>query len=173
MGVVIQPRFGQHLTVQQELSSGQNMLIKTTLLSLLFLAPAILTFKLNAPQSPESELARQFNDDPVINYGIWGFIAGLTDYFVRNGFTTTTTPAPATRRTASKVNFRKKQQDKKQKQEKKEKKEKKRLEREEKKQKKKAEKEMENMKEQEEKKEESVVLADEAEESAVEEAVEA
>merc|ERR1712024_218590 len=111
MGVVIQPRFGQHLTVLQELSSGQNMLIKTTLLSLLFLAPAILTFKLNAPQSPESELARQFNDDPVINYGIWGFIAGLTDYFVRNGFTTTTattttpttttttTPAPATRRT--------------------------------------------------------------------------
>merc|ERR1712026_9000 len=85
-------------TVQQELSSGQNMLIKTTLLSLLFLAPAILTFKLNAPQSPESELARQFNEDPVINYGIWGFIAGLTDYFVRNGFTTTTTTTASTRR---------------------------------------------------------------------------
>merc|ERR1712026_526036 len=127
---------------------------KYSLVCLVLLSPAILSFKLNA-NTDSSELARQFNDDPLINYGIWGFIAGLTDYFVRNGFTTTTTtttttPAPATRRTASKVNFRKKQQDKKQKQEKKEKK---RLEREEKKQKKKAEKEMENMKEQEEKKE--------------------
>merc|ERR1712026_401208 len=131
---------------------------KYSLVCLVLLSPAILSFKLNA-NTDSSELARQFNDDPLINYGIWGFIAGLTDYFVRNGFTTTTTTtattaAPATRRTASKVNFRKKQQDKKQKQEKKEKK---------------AEKEMENTKEQEEKKEESVVLADEAEESAVEE----
>merc|ERR1711937_835776 len=139
---------GQHLTVQPGTLIRPEHAHQDH--SPLFLAPAILTFKLNAPQSPESELARQFNEDPVINYGIWGFIAGLTDYFVRNGFTTTTTTtaattttttttaAPATRRTASKVNFRKKQQDKKQKQEKKEKKEKKRLEREEKKQKKKA-----------------------------------
>ena len=28
-------------------------------------------------------MARQFNDDPIINYGIWGFIAGLSDYFIR------------------------------------------------------------------------------------------
>merc|ERR1712048_1144387 len=53
-------------------------------MGLLLLSPAILTFKLNAPE-PESEMARQFNDDPIINYGIWGFIAGLSDYFIRNG----------------------------------------------------------------------------------------
>ena len=34
----------------QELWSGHNMLVKTSLLCLLFLSPAILTFKLNAPQ---------------------------------------------------------------------------------------------------------------------------
>merc|ERR1712241_890850 len=112
----------------QELHSGQNMLVKTSLLCLLFLAPAILTFKLNAPQSAESELARQFNDDPVINYGIWGFIAGLTDYFVRNGITkttttTTTTTTPTTTTTTTTAAPRRKhfrtKHDKKEKQEKK------------------------------------------------------
>merc|ERR1712026_459652 len=142
-------------TVQQELSSGQNMLIKTTLLSLLFLAPAILTFKLNAPQSPESELARQFNDDPVINYGIWGFIAGLTDYFVRNGFTTTTTTT--TTASTRRKHFRTKH-DKKQKQEKKKEKKLKREQR------KKQKVEAEAMKNEEEVKEveETVEVAEEA-----------
>ena len=34
---------------------------------------------------PRSELeeARQFSDDDLVNYGIWGFIAGLSDYFIR------------------------------------------------------------------------------------------
>merc|ERR1711945_84817 len=37
-------------------------------------------------QSSEVE-ARQFSDDDIINYGIWGFIAGLSDYFIRNAVT--------------------------------------------------------------------------------------
>ena len=32
--------------------------------------------------SSETE-ARQFHDEPIINYGIWGFIAGLVDYGIR------------------------------------------------------------------------------------------
>ena len=27
--------------------------------------------------------ARQFSEEPIINYGIWGFIAGLIDYGIR------------------------------------------------------------------------------------------
>merc|ERR1711910_75261 len=144
---------------------SEKMLLKAVLLCHLLLTPLVFSFNIPSQfKDYGSEIeARQFNDDPLINYGIWGFIAGLSDYFIRNGLGTTTTTAPATRRSANKVNFRKKQQNKKQKQEKKEKK---KLEREEKKQKKKAQKEMEEMKEQEEKKEETVVLADEAEESA-------
>merc|ERR1712176_270108 len=52
----------------------------------------------------ESELeARQFSDEPLINYGIWGFIAGLSDYFIRSALTmpTTTTTTTTTATTAA------------------------------------------------------------------------
>merc|ERR1739838_898204 len=94
---------------------------KTSLLCLLLLSPAILSFTiLPGPEASDSEAARQFNDDPVINYGIWGFIAGLTDYFVRNGITkttttTTTTAAPRRKHFRTKHDKKEKQEKKKEK----------------------------------------------------------
>jgi len=58
------------------------MIVKPSLFLVFLLSPAILSFKLTA-EIPSSEVGRQFSDDPVINYGLWGFIAGLADYGVR------------------------------------------------------------------------------------------
>merc|ERR1711912_136233 len=69
------------------------------------LTPAVFTFTVpehavakkasSEVEARQLEEARQFSDDDLINYGIWGFIAGLTDYFIRNAATAaTTTTAP-------------------------------------------------------------------------------
>merc|ERR1712209_212733 len=68
------------------------MIVKAALLCYLVLTPAVFSFtvpEVNSvakKQSSEVE-ARQFSDDDIINYGIWGFIAGLSDYFIRNAVT--------------------------------------------------------------------------------------
>merc|ERR1712170_140858 len=110
-----------------------TMNVKACLLCFLVLTPAVFTFNVPvvAKRSGSETEARQFHDEPIINYGIWGFIAGLIDYGIRNAgtaapttsTTTTTTAAPRFR------NKHKKNKDKKDKKEKqqrrKEKKEKK------------------------------------------------
>merc|ERR1712165_68660 len=87
------------------LTFPKTMIVKAALLCYLVLTPAVFSFTVPAvnsvaeKQSSEVE-ARQFSDDDIINYGIWGFIAGLSDYFIRNAVTdsaattTTTTTAP-------------------------------------------------------------------------------
>merc|ERR1712020_672733 len=91
------------------LTFAKTMIVKAALLCYLVLTPAVFSFTVPAvnsvakKQSSEVE-ARQFSDDDIINYGIWGFIAGLSDYFIRNAVTasaattttttTTTTAAP-------------------------------------------------------------------------------
>merc|ERR1712233_35805 len=87
------------------LTFPKTMIVKAALLCYLVLTPAVFSFTVPAvnsvakKQSSEVE-ARQFSDDGIINYGIWGFIAGLSDYFIRNAVTasaattTTTTAAP-------------------------------------------------------------------------------
>merc|ERR1712170_236149 len=115
---------------------------KACLLCFLVLTPAVFTFNVPvvAKRSSSETEARQFHDEPIINYGIWGFIAGLIDYGIRNAgtaatTTTTTTAAPTTSTTTTTTaaprfrNKHKKSKDKKDKKEKqqrrKEKKEKK------------------------------------------------
>merc|ERR1712142_483564 len=88
------------------LTFPKTMIVKAALLCYLVPTPAVFSFTVPAvnsvakKQSSEVE-ARQFSDDDIINYGIWGFIAGLSDYFIRNAVTasaatttTTTTAAP-------------------------------------------------------------------------------
>merc|ERR1712130_1095837 len=86
------------------LTFPKTMIVKAALLCYLVLTPAVFSFTVPAvnsvakKQSSEVE-ARQFSDDDIINYGIWGFIAGLSDYFIINAVTasaatTTTTAAP-------------------------------------------------------------------------------
>merc|ERR1711874_555398 len=118
-------------TTSPAVEISSEMIVKTSLLCLLLLSPAILTFKL-LPQEESFNEARQFSDDAIINYGIWGFLAGLADYGIRNAFTMTTTSS--TRR----KHFRNKQEKK----EKKEKKDRKKLKREQRKKKKEMEKMM-------------------------------
>merc|ERR1712109_102872 len=125
-------------TTSVEISS--EMIVKTSLLCLLLLSPAILTFKL-LPQEESFNEARQFSEEPIINYGIWGFLAGLADYGIRNAFTmttTTTTTAASTTSSTRRKHFRNKQEKK----EKKEKKDRKKLKREQRKKKKEMEKMM-------------------------------
>ena len=64
------------------------MMLKAILLCHLVLTPAVFSFSLPSQfKKTESELeARQFSDEPLINYGLWGFIAGLSDYFIRYHF---------------------------------------------------------------------------------------
>merc|ERR1712054_312845 len=84
-----------------------KMIVKAALLCYLVLTPAVFTFTVpehavakkasSEVEARQLEEARQFSDDDLINYGIWGFIAGLTDYFIRSAATaatTTTTAAP-------------------------------------------------------------------------------
>merc|ERR1712209_55791 len=76
------------------------MFVKAALLCYLVCSPAVFSMPSVQPARSELEEARQFSDDDIINYGIWGFIAGLSDYFIRNAVTasaattTTTTAAP-------------------------------------------------------------------------------
>merc|ERR1712073_267133 len=89
---------GAGRTTSVEISS--EMIVKTSLLCLLLLSPAILTFKL-LPQEESFNEARQFSEEPIINYGIWGFLAGLADYGIRNAFTMTTTTVATTATTTT------------------------------------------------------------------------
>merc|ERR1712113_557271 len=136
-------------TTSPAVEISSEMIVKTSLLCLLLLSPAILTFKL-LPQEESFNEARQFSEEPIINYGIWGFLAGLADYGIRNAFTmtttttttvattATTTTAASTTSSTRRKHFRNKQEKK----EKKEKKDRKKLKREHRKKKKEMEKMM-------------------------------
>merc|ERR1712170_326550 len=107
-----------------------TMNVKACLLCFLVLTPAVFTFNVPvvAKRSSSETEARQFHDEPIINYGIWGFIAGLIDYGIRNAGTaaTTTTTTTAAPRFRNKHKKNKDKKDKKEKQQRrKEKKEKK------------------------------------------------
>ena len=54
----------------------------------LVLTPTVFSFSLPSPfVKADAELEeRQFSDEPLINYDIWGFIVGLSDYFIRYSF---------------------------------------------------------------------------------------
>ena len=57
--------------------------MKLASLAYLLVSPSLVfCFSLPRPQEESSE-ARQFSDDEIVNYGVWGFIAGLMDYFIR------------------------------------------------------------------------------------------
>merc|ERR1712044_17334 len=109
-----------------------TMNVKACLLCFLVLTPAVFTFNVPvvAKRSSSETEARQFHDEPIINYGIWGSIAGLIDYGIRNAgtaaTTTTTTTTTSTFRFRNKHKKNKDKKDKKEKQQRrKEKKEKK------------------------------------------------
>merc|ERR1712073_209797 len=140
---------GAGRTTSPAVEISSEMIVKTSLLCLLLLSPANLTFKL-LPQEESFNVARQFSEEPIINYGIWGFLAGLADYGIRNAFTmtttttttvattATTTTAASTTSSTRRKHFRNKQEKK----EKKEKKDRKKLKREQRKKKKEMEKMM-------------------------------
>merc|ERR1712110_703274 len=132
-------------TTSPAVEISSEMIVKTSLLCLLLLSPAILTFKL-LPQEESFNEARQFSEEPIINYGIWGFLARLADYGIRNAFTmttTTTTTVATTATTATTSATRRKHfRNKQEKKEKKEKKDRKKLKREQRKKKKEMEKMM-------------------------------
>merc|ERR1711973_966646 len=108
-----------------------KMIVKAALLCYLVLTPAVFTFTVpehavakkasSEVEARQLEEARQFSDDDLINYGIWGFIAGLTDYFIRNAATAATTTTTTT--TTAAPRFRQKhkhhKKDKKEKQQRK------------------------------------------------------
>merc|ERR1712099_19135 len=91
---------GAGRTTSPAVEISSEMIVKTSLLCLLLLSPAILTFKL-LPQEESFNEARQFSEEPIINYGIWGFLAGLADYGIRNAFTMTTTTTTTVATTAA------------------------------------------------------------------------
>merc|ERR1712223_1827115 len=130
-------------TTSPSVEISSEMIVKASLLCLLLLSPAILTFKL-LPQEESFNEARQFSEEPIINYGIWGFLAGLADYGIRNAFTmtTTTTTVATTATTTTSSTRRKHFRNKQEKKEKKEKKDRKKLKREQRKKKKEMEKMM-------------------------------
>merc|ERR1712029_550232 len=94
------------------------MFVKAALLCYLVCSPAVFSMPSVQPARSELEEARQFSDDDLVNYGIWGFIAGLSDYFIRNAMVTTAT----TTTTTTAPRFRKKNKNKKNKGQKKNKK---------------------------------------------------
>merc|ERR1712217_32497 len=115
---------GAGRTTSPAVEISSEMIVKTSLLCLLLLSPAILTFKL-LPQEESFNEARQFSEEPIINYGIWGFLAGLADYGIRNAFTMTTTTTTTVATTAASTTSSTRRKHFRNKQEKKEKKEKK------------------------------------------------
>merc|ERR1712029_712791 len=80
-----------------------KMMLKAILLCHLVLTPTVFSFSLPSPFiKADAELEeRQFSDEPLINYGIWGFIAGLSDYFIRQALTATTTTTTTTTTTVA------------------------------------------------------------------------
>merc|ERR1711936_1439037 len=83
--------------------SKLKMMLKAILLCHLVLTPTVFSFSLPSPfVKADAELEeRQFSDEPLINYGIWGFIAGLSDYFIRQAITATTTTTTTTTTTST------------------------------------------------------------------------
>ena len=63
------------------------MFIKAISLCYLVLTPVVFSFTLptnNAVVERKTDVqGRQFSEEPLINYGIWGFIAGLIDWGLR------------------------------------------------------------------------------------------
>merc|ERR1712154_87250 len=59
----------------------------------LLVSPACFALELQHASQQQSAVGRQFSDDELINYSVWGFIAGLMDYFIRQQFSTTATVA--------------------------------------------------------------------------------
>merc|ERR1712012_1368308 len=98
------------------------MFVKAALLCYLVCSPAVFSMPSVQPARSELEEARQFSDDDLVNYGIWGFIAGLSDYFIRNAMVTTATTTTTTTTTTAAPRFRKKNKNKKNKGQKKNKK---------------------------------------------------
>merc|ERR1711868_339136 len=85
------------------------MFVKAALLCYLVCSPAVFSMPSVQPARSELEEARQFSDDDLVNYGIWGFIAGLSAYFIRNAMVTTaTTTTTTTTTTTAAPRFRKK-----------------------------------------------------------------
>merc|ERR1711978_354270 len=82
------------------LTFPHKMIVKAALLCYLVLTPAVFTFTVPehavAKKASSEVEARQFHEEPIINYGIWGFIAGLVDYAVRNSVTAATTTTTTT-----------------------------------------------------------------------------
>merc|ERR1711992_435791 len=107
------------------LTFPHKMIVKAALLCYLVLTPAVFTFTVPehavAKKASSEVEARQFHEEPIINYGIWGFIAGLVDYAVRNSVTAATTTTTTT--TTAAPRFRQKhkhhKKDKKEKQQRK------------------------------------------------------
>merc|ERR1739848_43717 len=91
--------------------------MKLASLAYLLVSPSLVfSFSLPRPQEESSE-ARQFSDDEIVNYGVWGFIAGLMDYFIRQQFATTaaaetTTMAMTTVAPTTAASFRRKKKKK-------------------------------------------------------------
>merc|ERR1712039_1061206 len=102
---------------QPPTTAYKMMFVKAALVCCLALAPSVFSFTLPQTQSAvavrRSEVGRQFSDDDLINYGIWGFIAGLTDYFIRMGLSTDTTTTTTTASTFRKHNKHKNKKNKK------------------------------------------------------------
>merc|ERR1711909_127635 len=70
-----------------------TMRMKSIFYTLLLVSPACLALDLQHATPQQSPVGRQFSDDEIVNYSVWGFIAGLMDYFIRQQFSTTTTTA--------------------------------------------------------------------------------
>merc|ERR1712062_419439 len=70
-----------------------TMRMKSIFYTLLLVSPACLALELQHATPQQSSVGRQFSDDEIVNYSVWGFIAGLMDYFIRQQFSTTTTTA--------------------------------------------------------------------------------
>merc|ERR1712141_288539 len=70
-----------------------TMRMQSIFCTLLLVSPACLALELQHATPQQSSVGRQFSDDEIVNYSVWGFIAGLMDYFIRQQFSTTTTTA--------------------------------------------------------------------------------
>merc|ERR1712115_579063 len=80
-----------------------GMKMRSIFYTLLLVSPACLAFELQRATPQQSSVGRQFSDDKLVNYGVWGFIAGLMDYFIRQQFSTMATTTTTTNTTATKI----------------------------------------------------------------------
>merc|ERR1712115_587039 len=80
-----------------------TMKMRSIFYTLLLVSPACLAFELQRAAPQQSSVGRQFSDDELVNYGVWGFIAGLMDCFIRQQFSTMATTTTTTNTTATKI----------------------------------------------------------------------